>query len=294
MRRKTFNIGYYLSNARDEEDEEVALFDLLMAHCASNNGLMPAITMEDMVYFIRDLKKNDKRNIIRGVFAKIRRENLPHIGEESGNERIIDVVGNEGLIEKNHFLLYKRFGILVYQKNRDGSSITRMGRYLSQIEEEKISFDAILQPDAMRRFLKGDVELRAIDLSVAKPKSGDWYPSNEWNQDIMDLLSRSDGAKIRVTVRAERKSKHRMTYLRRSLKSAVKELIRHADVKRASISVVEDEIEHPIDLIGDRLISSVSVEMVGRYPNSSSMYQELAEAKRSNNAIFKDLFENSD
>ena len=49
------------------------------------------------------------------------------------------------------------------------------------------------------------------------------------------------------------------------------------DVTAAKIKL--DGIEHPVDLIADRLVTTRKVKMVGRYPDEDEMYEALLDAK---------------
>jgi hypothetical protein len=242
-------------------------------------------------YEIRHLESFNDGASFTGVFAKIRLSDLPHIGEAGGPERELELAEKEGLIEKNHFLYFRRYEMLVYQANRNGGSEQRMAEYLSSSANETISFDPVLQPEPMKRLMRNELKITSLEVSFARPTNADWYPKDQFGKDLMGLLHGAEGARLHLSVHANgygRRTKQH--HLRDALKRTMREIVNHADTRVARVMVDDDDHEHPIDLIADRIRDSVVVPMNGRYPVTEKMFNALREVHDAQGHNFRDIF----
>lgn len=264
-----FFVGYVGAGGRDGRVSQI-LLDL------SQQQQCPVIASGDVLYQIRELVPFNNGASFRGVFAKIRTTDIPHIGSTDGEEREIDLEDDEGVLEKNHFLYYRRHELLVYQSNRSGSTVEAFGRYFSDIVNHTTVFNAILKADAMRRMMRADLEPRTIELSVARPTNPDLYPNDDWSSELFGLMAGIDGFKAHIKISAEGTGRARGRLMDRA-KRAAAALVNSGNANIARIKMAG--IEQPIDLIADRVIAQVSVEMNGRYPVPDEMFRALGEAK---------------
>lgn len=246
-------------------------------------------------YEIRDLIMNGNGASFHGVFAKFRTDDIPHAGSPGGYEREIELDDDEGLLEKNHFLYFRSHELLVYQRNGHGSTTNRLGAYFSDILNETVVFNPVLQLEPMRRLLRGDAHPRSLDLSFAKPTNPVQYPGNDWSNHLLNVLNMSGGVRMSLHISAEgRSSDPSYRYLGARIKRTVAQLMNNVDVTKAKFMVEEDGVSHPIDLIADRLLSRQDVTMNGRYPNSSEMYQALRRAKDDHRDALHEYFGDPD
>ena len=74
------------------------------------------------------------------------------------------------------------------------------------------------------------------------------------------------------------------------LKRAFLELKDKFDVKKASLILEEGGINHPLDLVTDRLFFDKDIVMTGRYPLSSDMWSALREARAEKEAEVESYF----
>lgn len=254
-------------------------------------GNCPIYQHGNVKYELRDLRMFKNGASFSGVFARLRADDIPHIGAAGGPEREIDLGHDEGLIEKNHFLYFRESEILVYQANRSGSSVTRLGWYFSDLMNETAAFYPVIQPDALKRLLQQNSEVKHLEVSFARPTNADWYPSDIWAGQLFALLRDSGGGRLHVEISAEGRGARRKS-LPEKIKRSVRELMAHTDMTVARFDINEDGHEHEIDLIADRLTSKVTVEMNGRYPLPERMFSALRESRNEQLHILREIFGN--
>lgn len=294
---RQFKIDFY--QAQFGPDGEGGQAWELLQGLAGGEAPLPAIDVRGTYYQIRELIATGP-GVIRGVFGKIRHDDIPHIGSVEGEERDIELAENEGLIEKNHFLFFKKWRLVVWQQNGHAANIDRFGAYLTDFSEETISLNPVFQPDAMKRLLQGENQLRRLELSIAKPTNAELYVARDKtpDDDLIALLADSGAFKIRLDLAANGHSRDpRQRYLPSRMKAVMKRVMGRDDVevKRATVQV-EDEhgLSHPIDLIADRLRSTQDVSMLGRYPDPADMFRALRAARDENLDMLKELFGEGD
>lgn len=240
-------------------------------------------------YEIRNLGQAGKR--VKGVFAKFRSDQIPHAGEPGGKERELDLGEGEGLLEKNFFLFDKPRNLIAFQRNGNASRISKLGEYLSALDDKTITFDPVLKPEATERLLRGDIVPLRMELSFARPTNPEMYPADDWGKEILDVANKAGATRARLILSSDRRSAQAEDH---SLSNRVRNALgAFHDAGLATVArmhVLEDGIEHPIDLIADRLQSVQDVEMLGRYPSPDQMYAALdtaiGEEREALDAIF--------
>lgn len=251
----------------------------------------PVKTYSDVTYELREYNANDTATIFWGVFAKYRADDLPHAGSPGGDERELDLAEEEGLIEKNYFRYYRKNELLLFQRNRNASTSGQFARYLSGSSDGIVVFNPVLQPEPTRRLLRGEVLPRKLDLSISRPKNPAMYDRNVWARRVIGLLSESGGVRLRVSVTSDARSKvEQEHYLDAKIKRAMTAFVDSGDAKIARLIIEEEGLEHPIDLIADRIVSWQDVEMNGRYPEMKSMQKALQRAVREHRASLQEIF----
>lgn len=258
-----------------DQQSEADISQLLVA-CAENGGA----TARESGPYIYELREMDiSGRLVRGVFAKIRKDQLPHAGGPGGAERELDLAASEGLIEKNFFIYRIEDGLLIYHKNGHGSREGRMARYISDLIGETVTLNPVLQPDAARRLMRGDVEPLSITASFAKPTNVEMYPEHEWNRAMMAVMGDAGGARVAFKITSDRRSGDAgERRLADRMKDAAAALADSGLARVVRLNVMEDGIEHPIDLLADRVRSKKLITMSGRYPNKFSIFNALDEA----------------
>ena len=287
MTTKTFSVGFYQGQFGDNNTVET-VGDHLRGW-ADDPATAPLVTLHDTNYELRNLRPFNQGQLIWGEYVKFRDKDLPHIGQMGGDgdEREIDLDDREGLIEKNHFIFYKRHQLLIYQNNKNANTINQFARFFTEATGEVTIFNPILRAESMARLMRGEVRPKYVEVSYARPTNSEAVASDDWTNKAFGILNASGGNNALVRISLGRGPRGR--FLNQSIKQSIAELIDQTNVSIARLIVDDDGIEHPIDLIADRLKDKIQVKMEGRYPDRSDIYRQLDEAKRRQNHIITDL-----
>lgn len=214
-----------------------------------------------------------------GQFRKFRQGDLPLVGAPGEEGEELEIAENQGLIEKNFFLVVPPHDILVWHVNGHANTPMQFCRFLSELGGAQVTADPIIQPDAMRRLMRGKAELRKIHMRVAQPTDPSWYPSEDFSKELIDLLAKGGGDALTIQVGVDgRLAPSKQTDLVGKWKRAIKELVNDGLATSAKVDVLEDGVEYPIDLIADRLVSFIPVDHDGRYAPTQTMLSALKSA----------------
>lgn len=230
---------------------------------------------------------------LRGEFAKLRQRDIPHAGSPGGSERDLDLEENEGLVEKNFFHYWTDRDLLVYQKQGNGSGASRLAQYLSRCRGQTVTFDPVLQPDPMRRLMKGSVRTRVADIRIARPTNPEVFRGLGFNEGIMRILEEAGGISLALEIRGDgRSADPGQRFLLDRLKTALAALIDQGTVSKAVLQVEDTETPDctSIDLINDRMYSVQTVEKLGRYFVPGSMHAALLAAYQERLSQLDELF----
>ena len=257
-------------------------------------GGIPVYQSGSLSYDIRDLMVTPKGAF--GVFAKYRTSDIPHIGVPGGGEREVEINDDEGLIEKNHFLYYRKRQLLIWQLNRHGSTERRFAEYLCDCNAETVAFHPVYQPDAVRRLMRNEVVPRALTVSMARPTNPELFRDNELTRGLVSILSQAEGTRLQIRITSDLRSTDAAD---RRLSDRVKAAMRELAAERTVVSVAkmdveEDGITHPLDLLHDRITSRQSVEMAGRYPLQTAMFEALKTAHDEEGPALDEYFGSED
>lgn len=275
MTEQTKNYVIDFFTGRMATDAQRPLPDLLWDLAAEEQG--PVWTKGTFSYDLRDMRRVGQN--VRGVLAKFRTDQIPHLGQPGGRERELALGEGEGLIEKNYFLYNRRDNLLVYQRNGHASRVNRLAEYLTDQCGETVTFDPVLQEEATERLLREGVEPLALELSFTRPTNPDFYPGDEWDDRMIQLANEAGGARMFIRISSDRRNPDEdRTRLRDRMRRAASGFVDAGLATVARMRVLNDGIEHPIDLIADRLESRQVVEMNGRYPLPESIYAALNNA----------------
>jgi|GEM_PF-2298676 len=285
--KKGFTVHFYTARLI-EADEPVLMADWLSRLVAA--GGAPVIRLQATDYEIRDLNESSTKAVYQGVFAKIRTDDAPHIRAGDGGERDIEMGRDEGLIEKNHFLFYRRYNLLVFQANGHGSRVGRVQDYFSALLGGQAFFDPVLQEESMQRLLADTDHSVKTELTFSKPTNTDWYPDHDFSKELMAMMNSGGAESVTMTFSARRPYEKR-GFLNEAIRPAIRELINYGDVRKAKVYFESDHGDwHDIDLIADRITAYIVVKMDGRYPNSRAMYGALREAYSEHDEQFAAIF----
>ncbi|WMJ68824.1 MULTISPECIES: hypothetical protein [Stenotrophomonas] len=232
--------------------------------------------------FTRDLwrlRRNRRPTGWFGQFRKFREGDLPLVGAPGEEGEELAIAEDKGLIEKNFFLVCAPHDILLWHVNGHANTPNQFTQFLSELVGARVVADPIVQPNAMRRLMRGGVELRKVHMRVARPTNPEWYPNDDFSREIIDLLAKGGGDSLTLQSSVDgRLAPTNQTELAGRWKRAIRELVGDGLATSARVEVLEDGVDYPIDLIADRLLSHITVEHDGRYAPTETMLQALADA----------------
>jgi hypothetical protein len=284
MNTKKIKIEFYVGRIGPSGTDGLVsriLLDLI------NKANCPCHSYSGMHYQIRKLTQFNNGESFKGIFAKIRKDDIPHIGSTEGDEREITLDESEGVIEKNHFIYFRKNELLVYQTNKNGSALNALGSYFSSITNHATAFNPIVKLETIKRLMSQNMAPSIVELTVARPTNPDLYPQDDWSQDLFKLMGDMGGAKIRFTIKPEGRGKSRGTLASR-VKGWAADLV--LDGMATTAKVTLPGIDQPFDLIKDRLAVTLPVQMEGRYPSEDMMFHALRKAKDQSSSELEAFF----
>lgn len=229
--------------------------------------------------FVRELwRLHNSGSAVRGAFRKFRMSDLPEIASIGGSSQELTLAEDQGLVEKNFFTLYRMQSLLLWHSNGHGSTPGQFAAALGRLLGSKVEAIPIIQRDAIKRLMRNEVEMRSIELSIPRPKSPDFYAEEELSSQLMATLAATKGDRIRVYVSTDART-NSSPHLSSKIKKAIRELVMDHDATVARTNVIEDGVEHPIDLIADRLLFYTEIEHDGRYPAEAEMFAAFDAAR---------------
>lgn len=281
--KKTYSADFY--RVRIEKNNSSPMLANLLRDSAPVGYLDMVDTLETGDHHqLRSIVAFKTDKVFKAVFGKVRNIDIPVQGDHQGNEEDLVLKPGYGLVEKNYLLYYRENNLLVYQRNATGSHYSKFASYLSKVLGKNVALDPVLTADSYKRLMANDVVPTKIEFSVAASPNATLYPE-EWTQEMMDLVKGVGGARARVSIRADTRKGESLAPL---VKEAAVILARSG---RAGVSrITIDGGEHPIDLIADRIIEKMTVEIDGRYPQPDSIYNELQQAKDRRQADLERFF----
>lgn len=251
------------------------VYDAMKDLCTAQGPLVAEVGA-----YIRELSRlKCQGTTVRGSFRKFRDGDLPERGKVGGRSAPIELEEGEALVERNFFTLYRHQSLLLWHTNRHASAPSHFEKALAEILGTKVSLSPLIEGDALKRLMQGGVVMKSLKLSIPRPKNPDYYPSTDFNKSIFSALAATDGDRIIVEITTDGRMRGPNAKLKGPTKAAVKEIVNDDLASSAKVVVVDDDGEHPINLIADRLLSHVEIDHEGRYPPAEEMFRAFDEAK---------------
>lgn len=233
-----------------------------------NKTPLPHIKNEGKAYELRNFISLNNGASFKGVLATVR-DDAPNIRKSDGKEEKIKLEKDEGVMEKNHFLYFKKNELLIWQQNTNASFVGKFSFYLSSICKKTVSFDDILTAESWKKLESGDI--RKFEFKVSRPKSDVEIKPTDWSQKSFDLMNGLNANNITITTAARRGET-----LKAPAKAIIKNLLHSAEIKTLKVT---PEGQEPIDLLADRISTNISVKMEGKYPILDDIFNKLDVAK---------------
>lgn len=277
MAQKTYTIGFY-TLAIPASANSPTLQQLFDAFIQNPPPHVPRTNGDE--YEIRNLTRTrGARPAYYGEVARIRKTGLPHQGRAGGIEMPLALDPAHGLIEKNFFRWTPHRNLLLWQHNYNGSGAGLFRDLLKKITGLNVVLAHVVSREGIHRLMARGVELRALDLSIARPTNEDLYRGIPLTGELIDIFNVAGGDRISVSVRADGRARH-PTNLTSRVKNALRHIVQQPAVKSAKVEIVEGDLIHPVDLVADRVTSEQTVELEGRYATATGMHAAFGRALR--------------
>lgn len=221
----------------------------------------------------------------KGILGKHRVNDLPHAAIAGGIEREITLQDNENLLEKAYFNFYTQNNVLIIQRNRYCYNWLHVGKYLTD-GTQTTSIDPIIEPTSLAWLMQNDVHIKTLEISIARPRNVELFQNvhHNFNNALIATLNGTNSAKVNLTLRGDARAEApENRYLGSSLKRAFTETLETFEVEKLKLDTknVVTGVEHPIDLVSEKLTHFKDLQMMGRYPLSENIWEALLEAKAS-------------
>jgi len=279
---KRYRVSFYQASHSNDVTPELAA-DLLAPIA---DGDAPVLTFGR--YHYKLVLTRVAAGCYKGEVKRYGEDDLPHAGTLDGDERELELEDFEKTIERNYFLFFQGRKLLVWQENRRASSASLLGRYLTQALGQTISFAPVMTPEVTREFLLGTYKPKAIQFAVARPMNPDMFLDAGETDRILRIIAGLDGLSGTFRISANAPGiKGRLLNAARALELG-NSLISSGQAHMVRLEM--HDLDHPIDLIADRLKDNIEVEMAGRYPHPPSVYSQLQAAKDRMEVLLREVF----
>ncbi|MGK2697582.1 DUF6731 family protein [Serratia surfactantfaciens] len=276
MTEKNYKVEFFQLSLTP--NREIDSFETLFELLENDDDTQTALNHGGYTREIWGLRNKRNPRAIYGQFRKFRTTDIPEIGKVGGQSQEIELDDNEGLIERNFFAYYVENDIVAWHKNSHSSSINQFAGFLSAIADCKISAAPILQADAIGRLMSGDVTLKKIEFTLPRPTNPDLYPADNYGRGMIDLMNGVDADSLKVTMGVDLRRADTEGKMSNRLKDTLRALVQ-SGATTARAYVFDEGIEHPIDLIADRVFSIQQIETDAHFPPAITMYNLLDTAK---------------
>lgn len=287
IQTRRYNIDFYQLN-HTSTPQVPAILD------GFNNILNGAPAVHNVKGYIRELCMLSSRNSpfgmsIGGQFRKFRTSDLPEIGAAGGDAVELELAENQGLIERNFFVFYPDRNLIGWCRNAHANTANHFADFLSTCFGTRVTAGLIIEPDAVRRLMRDDIQLKKIEVTIPRPTNPDFYPDSEFSRTIVGLLRDNGADSIHVTLGVNSRRSDTQGRLGSTLKNALSEVL-GMGASTAKAIVYDDGIEQPLDLIADRVKSLQDIDTNARFPPSETMYAAIDAAYQECQGQIDDYF----
>ncbi|WP_182652483.1 oxidoreductase [Dietzia sp. CQ4] len=196
------------------------------------------------------------------ILDKVRRENLPSVGDSAGARKAMGLSAGEGLLEPT-YCLFGDDNVVAMLVSGNGPRAKRLCDYLSARLGVTVGLDPVLTHDLDR--ILSDMVLSSIELAIPATRinrelvGGDWVETLEASKRLAE-----DRGIVRVGVavgrRGDRQFKARIRSRIRTLTNQLRGSGALSEVDSARVKGTVRGLSRTVDLMSDRFVEQVEVE----------------------------------
>lgn len=262
MRIKSYRV-HFTRTSMGQRGQSIAAPLQLLSQAHGTN--LPVVDLEGEGFQVRDLVRVG--TVWKGVFARLRPD-APHIVNEAGVEREIDLDEGDRILDKCHFLYREQPNVLVWQVNRNAGSLSKMQLYLSTVTDDFVELPQVMNEAELERVLAG--QLYEISFGYDRPESLSGN-APRWNQDAFDMMSDVHAAKAKFMLRAPRGG-----HLAPSARAKVRQMLSAVGIGKVRVRLTDET--NAIELFMAPLRDELEVHLNGAYPSPDEVFSALEEA----------------
>lgn len=214
----------------------------------------------------------NRNNSFAGQLRKFRAEDLELARPNEQGEYL--ELDDKFLVEKNHFIYYSEHQLLLWCCNGNASTQGQFCSFLTELWGTKVEAAPIIKASAIRRLMSGG-GIKSIDVTIPRPGNAELYSSDNFSDDMIRTLRRAGADSMSFRLNMDWRQGRRS--LAEEVKNALCNFLNEGATKAQAI-MFDNDVEHPVDLIADRLVSFQKVEHDGNLP-SLSMYSLIDDAR---------------
>jgi hypothetical protein len=282
VKTRKFKIDFYCVTSKGKRKHKV-ISNALKA--IELNGCTEAIALEggDEKHQLRSVVSVASGNVIKAVFGRCRYNEELTQGDDTGSEADVPLKPGHGLVEKNYLLFIPNQNLIVYQRNSNGSHHSKLQAYLNRLLGEALVLEPILQRDAYKKLIDGG-EVKRFEVSFVAPADATLYEGILTSK-ATEMLKECGASSGHIKMSVGRKEGGLQDWI----KSALQSLARSGLSTVARVKV--GDVDHPIDLIADRLVmpAAVSVNANGR-ASADDYYAALENARTDASSALETFF----
>ena len=276
-KNKNYRIGFYIA-AVGAEGRMGDVCDRLLA-ARQQDGMTRPLRLGDIHLQVRGIEPLPGNAGVKGYVARFRDETPLTGSPDTPVETPMKLEEGNGLIERNHFVLYRERGdleLIAYQAALEGTHVSGLARYLTLLfgAHDAVHFNEILNSEAYTALATGGL-IKAIDFRVAKPRSKRFAPDPEdtWTQEGIQFMNSTGATSYEVTISTKQKDRGLLANVRQSVESLL-----HSPLTK-KLKVKMSEIEEPINLLADRIMEKITVIPVEGNITSAAVLDGIRAAK---------------
>lgn len=276
-KNKTYRIGFYEAGV-GADGRMGNLCDRLLA-ASNEDGMTRPLQMGDNHLQVRGIESLAGNAGVKAYVARFRDETPLTGSPDSPVETLMQLQEGNGLIERNHFVLYREregLELIAYQAALEGTHVSGLARYLTLLfgANDAVCFTDILNAEAYIALTTGGL-IKAVDFRVAKPRSKRFAPDPEdtWTREGIQFMNSTGATSYEVVISTRQRDRGLFTNVRQRVES----LIRSPLTKKLKVKM--SEIEEPINLLADRITEKITVIPVEGNITSAAVLDGIRGAK---------------
>lgn len=244
------------------------------------------VCRDGMVLLGKGVAEPDNRMLI---LDKVRRENLPSVGNSSGARRAIGLSPDEGLLEPTYCLFTSR-NIVAMLTSGDGPRPRRLVDYL----RAKLDIDVGIEPVLTQNLEQVLTEMRvsAIDVAIPASRISRDLVGGDWVEALDGARALAQGGVVRVGISVGRSgdAAHKQG-MRRRIRQMT-DLLRASDglseFNSARVTGTIQGTNRSLNLLEDRFIekTEVDADRINDPDQSAEYARELLRSSRARNKAY--------